>query len=814
MAKDGIAMSSTHEEAWDAAERMHDALESARVGIWNWELRTGHVDWSAGVYLLFGYEPFSFEPSFEFLRQRCVHPGDAERTQAAFEAGLRQGRAYDIEYRTVWPNGEVHWVQSRGRFIHDECGEPIRMSGVTLDIDRLKQAEQQATEARERLRTIAEATPGTIFSYRQARDGTPSFPYATPHLRETHGIDPAVASRDPAALFSRLHPEDYEMVRATTAESARTMSMWHCQFRHLHPEKGEVWIEAFASPVRDEDGGVTWHGISHDITAVKRAEKELLKARQKAEAADRAKSEFLANMSHEIRTPMSAIMGYADILGSRLVDPDNLQCLETIRTNGHYLLEIIDDILDLSRIEAGKLDLDIKRVRPDRLVLDVQSLMKLRAADKGLALAVDFDGPLPETIETDPTRLRQILINLVENSIKFTERGEVRVALRFDAAACSLEIDVSDTGVGIEPEMLGRLFRPFTQADSSLTRRFGGSGLGLSICRELARLLGGDVTVQSRVGVGSRFRVTIAAGDLRDVPLRPAELTDTAPAAPATQLSELACRVLVVDDRREMRHLAEHMLEDAGAEVELAADGRAALERVAEAEDSGRRFDAILLDMQMPVLDGYRAATELRRRGFDRPIIALTANAMKEDEQRCLASGCDAYLAKPLNRAALIETVAACTRRGAPAEASRARPVCGGDSSTEPSRRHAVDADARKVLIVDDSPDVCAMLKLLLETAGYDVTTAADGADALAMAVTRTFDVIVLDLGLPGLSGAEVVAELRSRGGHRGCRLIGLSGRSLPERDWRGLGFDDFLQKPARFDDLKTLLGSPRRDVG
>src|SRR5690606_6124582 len=340
----------------------------------------------------------------------------------------------------------------------------------------------------------------------------------------------------------------------------------------------------------------------------------------------------------------------------------NLQCLDTIRTNGHYLLEIIDDILDLSRIEAGKLDLDIKRVRPDRLVLEVQSLMKLRAADKGLTLAVDFDGPLPETIETDPTRLRQILINLVENAIKFTERGEVRVAMRFADAACTLEIDVCDTGVGIPPETLGKLFRPFTQADSSLTRRFGGSGLGLSICRELARLLGGDVMVDSEVGVGSTFHVSIGAGDVREVPRRQAEELEPAAGQPLLVNEPLSCRVLVVDDRREVRHLAGHMLEDAGAEVELAVDGRDALNHVAEAEAGGRDFDAILLDMQMPVLDGYTAAAELRSRGFAGSIIALTANAMKEDERKCLASGCDAYLAKPLDRAALIGTIAKWTQ--------------------------------------------------------------------------------------------------------------------------------------------------------
>src|SRR5690606_11902509 len=270
-------------------------------------------------------------------------------------------------------------------------------------------------------------------------------------------------------LFARIPDEDNERLREVTIDSARSMSMWHAQFRYDHPTKGQVWIESYASPVAQPDGAILWHGIAHDITNHKQTELELREARQVAEAADRAKSDFLANMSHEIRTPMSAILGYAEILSSQLDDPDNLQSLDTIRSNGLYLLEIIDDNLDLSRIEAGKFELDRRRTRPDRLGLEVQSLPKLHTAEKGLDLDGVFDGPLPESIETDPTRVKQILINLVENAIKFTEQGCVKIVVRLLESKSLLRIDVADSGPGIADETLARLFQPFTQADSSVT---------------------------------------------------------------------------------------------------------------------------------------------------------------------------------------------------------------------------------------------------------------------------------------------------------------------------------------------------------
>ena len=308
-----------------AVERIGAAFVFARLGTWAWTIKSGRTTWSEEQYRLLGHEPFAVVPSLEQL-QRQLHPDDRGRGQAEFAAAVRENRSFDIEYRVIWPNGETHWLQARATVLLDAHGEPAQMFGITVDIDRVKRAEQAAHEAHAKLQTIAEATPGTIFTYHRAPDGTTTFPYAAPHLRDTHGIEPKALMRDASLLMARIHPDDAESVQRAADESMRTGEMWHTQFRHDHPQKGEVWIEAYSSPIREADGSVIWHGIAHDITQLKHTELELRRAQQQAEAADRAKSEFLANMSHEIRTPMTAILGYADLLrGKPDGSPHDLQ---------------------------------------------------------------------------------------------------------------------------------------------------------------------------------------------------------------------------------------------------------------------------------------------------------------------------------------------------------------------------------------------------------------------------------------------------------------------------------------------------------
>jgi PAS domain S-box-containing protein len=382
-------------------------------------------------------------------------------------------------------------------------------------------------------------------------------------------------------------------------------------------------------------------------------------------AADKAKSDFLANMSHEIRTPMTAILGFTDTLADNVAKPENVEAIATVKRNGEHLLGIINNILDLSKIESGNMTVESVACEPHRLVGDVIDLLRVRTDAKRLMLAAEFIGDIPETIQTDPSHLRQILINVVGNAIKFTQEGGVRVITRFvpDGAGSRMQFDVIDTGIGMSPEQEAILFRPFAQADNSMARRFGGTGLGLVLSRRFAEALGGDVTIQDTTpGAGTRFRISILAGCADDVPMIDGSVIRTAKKAtpnvePPRSDNIHDLRLLLAEDGEDNQRLISFVLKKAGAEVTVAENGLIATEKALAARDNGEPFDAILMDMQMPVMDGYQATARLRNEGHTGPIIALTAHAMASDRKKCIDAGCDDYATKPIDRKKLVDTI-------------------------------------------------------------------------------------------------------------------------------------------------------------
>jgi signal transduction histidine kinase/ActR/RegA family two-component response regulator/HPt (histidine-containing phosphotransfer) domain-containing protein len=456
-------------------------------------------------------------------------------------------------------------------------------------------------------------------------------------------------------------------------------------------------------------------------------EKRVAERTEAAEAANHAKSDFLANMSHEIRTPLTAIIGFAEmLLRPNIGSDERTECVQTIRRNARHLLELINDILDLSKIEAGKMKVERAACDLPRLISDVVSLLRPRAGEKGLQFDVVLESPVPKTIQTDGLRLRQVLVNLLGNAIKFTAEGKISMRLRYGAepGKSTLAIEIADTGIGINAKQLKTIFGRFSQADSSTQRRFGGTGLGLAISQKLAELLGGGIRAESTPGAGSKFMVWIdcgpeAGGEL--VPqLSDSDLQGSTDATPTNDIL-IRGKILLVEDGRDNQRLLSSHLETGGAQVTIAENGIKAIELV-----PAQRFDLILMDMQMPQMDGYTATRELRKRGFRVPIIALTANAMAEDRAKCMAAGCTDYLSKPIGWETLMSKVsqylgvkisAAQKASPAPVKANpapvRANPVPGGKKI----RSTLADRPRMKKIIAefvhDLSGDVANIRKLM-----------------------------------------------------------------------------------------------------
>lgn len=534
-----------------------------------------------------------------------------------------------------------------------EQGEALRDSEKR---DRLRMITELELEGRRRYQNLADAIPQIVF--RVGRDG--HIEYFNQYSCQYIGASLKDSLND--SWKKAVHPKDLQDIRRKWLLARRTLVGFEMESRFRRGETGEYRWHLFriVPDFNNISELQSWIGFATDIHDQKMIHQELLTAKKMAEVANETKSRFLANMSHEIRTPLGVILGFSELLMDPKIEPaEKNQALSAIRRNGDLLSKIIDEILDISKVEAGKLDLEMTEVPVVDLLKDVKSFMGLQAKEKQLDLELEIQGEIPTKIISNSTRLQQIFVNVIGNAIKFSPKGLVKVDVSFQAQksedSAYLCVNVRDSGPGLTSQQIDNLFQPFTQVDTSMTRKHGGTGLGLALSKKLAIALGGDITVQpSRPGEGCNFLIKVKTGHVENV-----AFTSSLDSKNASSVKENAnyanlegIHVLLVEDSPDNQILVSRFLTMAGARVDLANNGREGVNKALAGD-----YDVVLMDIQMPELDGFGALKELKNQGYKRPIVALTAHGMIEEREHCLHVGFDDHLTKPVNRFTLIEQV-------------------------------------------------------------------------------------------------------------------------------------------------------------
>jgi PAS domain S-box-containing protein len=723
-----------------------------------------------------------------------VHPDDRMRVLTPRIERVPGGFAVSREYRICPADGSVRWVDERTHQTLGPSGEVSRRTGVMIDITSRKLAEQALRDAEARLERAVRGSSDGHWEWSRSDNAM----WYAPRFRELLGYTQADLPVDPLAFVELVHPEDRGRLVAVTRAHFKSHAPYDVELR-LRAHAGHYeWVRSRAVAERDANGRVLrLAGSMQVITDRKNAEVALIGATQQAEAANRAKSEFLANMSHEIRTPMNGVIGVTDLLLDTSLDRTQREYVEIIRGSGVALLSLINDILDFSKIEAGRMELELLDVNVRRTVAEIASALGLQAANKGVELIAHVHADVPEYVRGDPGRLRQILVNLIGNAIKFTAEGEVLVEVTLDATSAShhvLRFSVVDTGIGIAAERQGQLFRAFSQVDSSTTRHFGGSGLGLSIVKRLAELMNGEVGVTSEPGKGSTFWCTAR--------FEPVEMSEARPAPPHERR-----RVLVVDDNATSRRVLVAQLEAHGYHAEATGDPQEVVALLQQARADGSPFHAVLIDELMPRLGGLQLAGEIAARGdCGAPkLLLLSLIGTRHDSLTLQRRGFSACLTKPVRHSDLMESLSTVLASEAFLTTTRV------DLSA-----YAATAGAGRVLLVEDNPVNQRVAQRNLEKVGLHVEVAANGREAVEAWSSRRFDLILMDCQMPEMDGYDATREIRRHeNGAARIPIVALTANALQGDRERCLaaGMDDYMAKPLEPEKLRACLSKHLQSI-
>jgi PAS domain S-box-containing protein len=686
-------MSLTRQETDSESERFTLIVDAVKdYAIFLLDVNGHVVTWNTGAERIKGYKPD------EIIGQHfsVFYPPElvaSKHPQHELEVAAAEG-SYEEEGQRIRKDGSKFWAAVTITALKNKNGQVTGYAKITRDITEKKIIEQELRESEERLRLLIEAVKDYAIFMVDLEGHILSWNSGAHRL---NGYSAAEVIGKPLDIF---YTEDAlaQGYPQCELEAARKQGYYEEEGIRKRKDGTTYWANVILTPLYDSDGHLRGFAkVTRDITerklaeeqlknahddlerrvqqrtsellgAVerlqneiqerKKVEEELLKAKEAALASSVAKSAFLANMSHEIRTPLGAVLGFSELLlQPDLAEDERNLYLETLKRNSNVLLTIINDILDLSKVESGTFQVTKAVVEVNDFLKEIVAVLSLKADEKGLEFIVEAEGSVPRTIETDPVRLKQILFNIAGNAIKFTSKGRVTLTVKSVTqlrGAPHLAIDVTDTGPGISSENVKNLFEPFVQADSSLTRQFGGTGLGLALSRRLAQALGGNVILSESIpGEGSTFTITVEAGQ---APKRTLlfqgsrnETTSSETEKQSEQVHDLnRTKVLLVEDLPDNRVLICSILKKLGAEVDWAENGSEGLEKALQGD-----YDVILMDLQMPIMDGYEATLELRKRGYGKPIVAVTAHAMKEDRDKVLKFGFNAHLTKPIDQDAL-----------------------------------------------------------------------------------------------------------------------------------------------------------------